>query len=167
MDVVLRHKSAAGGSPDNVWDLDPEDGRLLVSIRVASAPVVHLALPVAHASKRRRELGEYAIWSVSASAETWRVEHGIYDAHLPPPHPLLPDVSLVLTNTPERMARKLSQLAATDVPEDDIPTQPELPKEEPSKTCELCEGSFLVLVDHGDGRYASGPCPRCHHPGLF
>lgn len=86
----------------NLWDLDAEDRRILAVIQVSSGPVVNVAIAVRKASRRSRQRHEFAIWSLGS--ETWQVEHGVYDLHLGDPHPLLPPMSLLLTNTPERLA---------------------------------------------------------------
>lgn len=103
--------SASGGDLTNHWSLDPQDDRLLVSIQCGAAPLVHLALVVRSVPRRRRDHGEFGIWCISSSGEGWRVEHGCYDAHLDPPHPLLPPMSLLLTNCPEDVADRLRILA--------------------------------------------------------
>lgn len=110
MEHHLRHISASGGALENHWDIDTDD-RLLVSIQCASAPLVHIALVVRGVRRRRRDHGEFGIWCVSSNGECWKVEHGCYDAHLDPPHPLLPPMSLLLTNCPEDVADRLRILA--------------------------------------------------------
>lgn len=110
MEHHLRHVSASGGALDNHWCIDFDD-KLLVSIRCAAAPLVHLALVVRSVGKRVRARGEFGIWCVSSSGECWRVEHGCHDAHLDPPHPLLPPMSLLLTNCPEDVADRLRLIA--------------------------------------------------------
>lgn len=111
MQHLLRHRSASGGAIANLWELDDKDDRLLVCIRVAEGPVVHLPLTVRSLRKRVRMRGEFGIWSVSSSGECWAVEHGCYDAHLDPPHPVLPPLSLLLTNAPEAVAERLYLIA--------------------------------------------------------
>jgi hypothetical protein len=103
----LRHSSASGSDLTNMWDLDPHDGRILASIRVASGPLVHVPIAVASVRKRLRARQEFAIWCVSTAGDVWMVEHGCYDAHLEPPHPLLPPMSLCLSHAPENVARQL------------------------------------------------------------
>ncbi len=105
----LRHVTASGGNLVNRWDLD-KDGKLLVSIQVAYGPVVHLPLAVRSVRDRVRARGEFAIWCVSGSGEVWRVEYGVLDAWLDPPHPLLPAMSLLLTNAPPEVAERLFEI---------------------------------------------------------
>ena len=116
----LRHRSASGGYLDNLWELIFEYGDpvVLASIRPAAGPLVHVALRLAHSSRRRTEhLGdpadargrrEFAISRIDEAC--WAVEHGVYDAHFP--EPKLPALALVLTHTPEAEARILAELAA-------------------------------------------------------
>lgn len=147
MDHHLRHRSASG-SLENMWELD-DDGMLLACIKVAAAPIVHVGIKIANVRRRDRARGEYAVWSVSAAGDIWRVEHGHYDAHLP--DPILPDLSLVLTHAPPEVAERLTRIGAGDptakryitpvadlermlgidrpraiVPDDDTPTSPDL-----------------------------------------
>jgi len=107
----LRHVSASGGDLSNHWAIDDHDDKLLVSIRCGSAETVHLALVVRSVGKRVRARGEFGIWCISSTGEGWIVEHGCYDAHLDPPHPLLPAMSLLLTNAPEDVADRLRIIA--------------------------------------------------------
>lgn len=108
MDHVLRHRTARGYA-DNQWDLS-DDGLLLVSIRVASAPTVCLPIIVKSVRARRRRNGEFGCWRLDSSGENWRVEHGVYDAWLDPPHPLLPALSLVLLNAPADVSQRLGEI---------------------------------------------------------
>jgi|SRR6185312_3674546 len=107
MDVTLRHRTASGGSLTNVWELDA-DGSVLACIQVGAAQPVVVAIRVASVRARRRERDEFAISQVGE--EQFRIEHGTYDAHLPAPHPLLPDVALVLTHAPASAAARLSRI---------------------------------------------------------
>ena len=113
MDHVLRHSTSAGGSDVNRWDLS-DDNKILASILVASGPLVHVAISVASIRSRVRMRGEYAMWCISTGADAWRIEHGVYDAHLDPPHPLLPAISLVLLNAPELVGLRLAELVGTE-----------------------------------------------------
>jgi hypothetical protein len=110
VDHHLRHRSASGGSLTNHFDFDWSDHTIICSIQVASAQLVHVALRVLPIKRRNRLKGEYGIWSLSSSNEVWRLEQGVYDDHLPPPHPLLPLLTLVLTNTPAAVAWALANL---------------------------------------------------------
>jgi hypothetical protein len=118
----LRHRSASGGYLDNLWELSFEDGQVVVlaSIRPAAGPLVHVALRLAHSSRRRTEhLGdqadikgrrEFAITRIDET--TWAVEHGVYDAAYP--EPKLPALALVLTHAPAAEAHALAQLATPE-----------------------------------------------------
>jgi hypothetical protein len=104
----LTHCSAAGRDATNIWEYD--SGVILASIRCASAPVVHVAIPVKPILKRDRAKREYAIVCISSNADRWAIEHGVYDGHLPYPHPLLPAMALVLTHAPEEVAKLLAAI---------------------------------------------------------
>ena len=94
----------------NRWCLDTDGETVLACIRVASAPVVHVAITVRRLSRRQFQLGEFAIFCLGSAGDSWRLEHGVYDARLPPPHPLLPDMALLLTNAPEDVGMQLARL---------------------------------------------------------
>jgi hypothetical protein len=111
MDIVLRHRSASGDAMANRWELDV-DGALLVCIQVGGAEPVSIPIRIASVRTRRRDRGEFAIMAISGSGECWRVEHGTYDAHLPAPHPRLPDLCLLLANAPPDVAARLAEIAA-------------------------------------------------------
>lgn len=108
---VLRHRTASGRDLVNQWDL-ADDSKLLVSIQVASGPVVCLALVVKSLRHRNRRAGEFGCWPLGSTREQWAVEHGTYDAWLDPPHPLLPPMSLILSNAPPDVAERLSRICA-------------------------------------------------------
>lgn len=91
----------------NQWEIDYADQTVLASIQVASAPVVHVVLHVANICSRSSERGEFAIQRLSA--DCWAVESGVFDAGLPPPHPMLPRMSLVLTHAPESVSAALER----------------------------------------------------------
>jgi len=105
----LAHRSA-GSAPVNVFDLDWNDSRILACIRVASGPVVYVPIAVKPLRHRDRSRHEFAIVCISSCADRWAIEHGVYDAHLPAPHPLLPAMSLLLTHVPVNIAKRLSEL---------------------------------------------------------
>lgn len=111
MEHRLRHRSASGGFLENLFDIDDDD-RLLCSIRVASGPLVHVSLVVKNVRVRNRAHFEFGCWPLGATREQWRVEHGVLDGYLPPPHPLLPAMTLLLTNTPAEIAAKLARITA-------------------------------------------------------
>lgn len=111
MQHVLRHRSASGGRLENLWDLD-DDGRVLASIRVASGPLVHVAIAVKSVRRRNRRNQEFGCWPIGSTREQWAIEHGVYDAHLEPPHPLLPPMSLTLSNCPADVASSLARVVA-------------------------------------------------------
>lgn len=111
MEQRLRHRSASGGAIENLFDVDVDD-RLLCSIRVASGPLVHVALVVKSVRRRVRSRFEFGCWPLGATREQWRVEHGVFDAYLEPPHPLLPAMTLLLTNTPPEVAALLARITA-------------------------------------------------------
>ncbi len=108
MQLVLRHRTASGSSLDNLWDLEWSTGNVLACIRVAAAQPVVVAIPVAGARTRDRKQGQFAIARVDEA--TFRIEHGIYDVHLPQPR--LPALSLTLTNATPDVARELARIAA-------------------------------------------------------
>lgn len=111
MEQRLRHRTASGGALENLWDIDDDD-RLLCSIRVASGPLVHVALVVRHVRRRVRRNFEFGCWPLGSTREQWRVEFGVYDGYLDPPHPLLPAMTLLLTNAPPDIAARLARIAA-------------------------------------------------------
>ena len=94
----------------NRWLFDAEAGAILACIQVASAGPVHVAIRVRNPRDRCRARGEFAISCLGTAADCWRVEHGVFDGHLGPPHPLLPDLTLLLTNAPEPVGRMLARL---------------------------------------------------------
>lgn len=109
---VLRHRTASGRNLTNQWDISEMDGKLLCSIQVASGPIVHVALVVKSLRHRNRRGGEFGCWPLGSTREQWSVEHGVYDALLDPPHPMLPPMQLVLTNAPPDVAARLALICA-------------------------------------------------------
>ena len=109
----LRHVTASSIrlQPENVWQLDPVDARILASIRVAAGPLVHVAIRIAYMANRSRPRGEFAIMRVDGS--TWAVEHGTFDEGMPAPHPLLPPMGLLLTHAPASESETLDWLLRT------------------------------------------------------
>jgi len=106
MHHVLRHRSAVPGpEATNVWTLDEVDDRILTAIELPDYPAVCLALRVTAPSRRARARGEYGLVPVSEKGNTWCVEQGVYD-------PILPAMSLVLTDAPPRIAKELRRIAA-------------------------------------------------------
>lgn len=99
----LRHLSASGTRLDatNVWVLDPTDGTILASIRVAAAPLVHCVIRVRGVDGQGRQPGVFAI--VRLDTSTWAVEHGVF-------HPDLPAMGLLLTHAPSSDSEALSKL---------------------------------------------------------